>query len=37
MPRYAAALLISSAPTILLYCVGYRWIIRGTLAGALKE
>ncbi|HPX46761.1 MAG TPA: carbohydrate ABC transporter permease [Treponemataceae bacterium] len=37
MPRYAAAAIISAAPTILLYAVGHRWIIRGTLAGALKE
>jgi N-acetylglucosamine transport system permease protein len=37
MPRYAAAVIISAAPTLLLYAVGYRWIIRGTLAGALKE
>ncbi len=36
MPRYAAAVLISAAPTILLYIIGHRWIIRGTLAGALK-
>ncbi len=37
MPRYAAAVIISAAPTLLLYVLGYRWIIRGTLAGALKE
>lgn len=37
MPRYAAAALIAAAPTVLLYAVGHRWIIRGTLAGALKE
>jgi len=37
MPRYAAAVILSAAPTLLLYVVGYRWIIRGTLAGALKE
>ncbi len=36
MPRYAAAVLISAAPTILLYVAFNRWIIRGTLAGALK-
>jgi N-acetylglucosamine transport system permease protein len=36
MPQYAAAALISAAPTILLYIIGYRWILRGTLAGALK-
>ena len=37
MPKYAAALIISAAPTLLLYAIGYRWIIRGTLAGAVKE
>jgi N-acetylglucosamine transport system permease protein len=37
MPRYAAAAIISAAPTIILYVVGHRWIIKGTLAGALKE
>jgi N-acetylglucosamine transport system permease protein len=37
MPRYAAAAIIAAAPTLLLYIVGHRWIIRGTLAGALKE
>ena len=36
MPRYAAAVLISAAPTIMLYVAFNRWIIRGTLAGALK-
>lgn len=36
MPRYAAAAIISVAPTVLLYIIGHRWIIRGTLAGALK-
>ena len=36
MPRYASAVVIASAPTLLLYLVGHRWIIRGTLAGALK-
>ncbi len=36
MPRYAAAAIIASAPTLLLYLLGHRWIIRGTLAGALK-
>lgn len=36
MPRYAAAAVISAAPTLLLYIIGHRWIIRGTLAGALK-
>ncbi|OHE63525.1 MAG: hypothetical protein A2Y36_18260 [Treponema sp. GWA1_62_8] len=37
MPRYAAAALISAAPTVILYLLGHRWIIRGTLGGALKE
>lgn len=37
MPRYAAAALISVAPTLLLYIVGHKWIIKGTLGGALKE
>jgi ABC-type glycerol-3-phosphate transport system permease component len=36
MPRYAAAVIISAAPTVILYVIGHRWIIRGTLAGALK-
>lgn len=36
MPRYASAAIIASAPTLLLYLLGHRWIIRGTLAGALK-
>jgi ABC-type glycerol-3-phosphate transport system permease component len=36
MPRYAAAAVISAAPTLILYLFGHRWIIRGTLAGALK-
>lgn len=36
MPRYAAAAIISAAPTVLLYIIGHRWILRGTLAGALK-
>jgi len=37
MPRYAAAVVIAAFPTLLLYVLGYRWIIRGTLAGAIKE
>jgi ABC-type glycerol-3-phosphate transport system permease component len=37
MPRYAAAAIISAAPTVILYIIGHRWIIRGTLAGAIKE
>ena len=36
MPRYAAAAVIAAAPTIILYIIGHRWIIRETLAGALK-
>jgi len=36
MPRYAAAAIIAAAPTILLYVLGHRYIIQGTLAGALK-
>lgn len=36
MPRYAAAAIIAAAPTILLYILGHRWILQGTLAGALK-
>ena len=36
MPQYAAALLISAAPTIILYIAGHKWILKGTLAGALK-
>jgi len=36
MPRYAAGVVISAAPTLLLYILGHRWILKGTLAGALK-
>ncbi len=36
MPRYAAAAIIAAAPTVLLYILGHRWILKGTLAGALK-
>ncbi|HEX3048724.1 MAG TPA: carbohydrate ABC transporter permease [Bacillota bacterium] len=36
VPEYAAAAVISAAPTILLYIAGHRWILKGTLAGALK-
>jgi ABC-type glycerol-3-phosphate transport system permease component len=36
MPQYAAALIIAAIPTVLLYIFGYKWILRGTLAGALK-
>jgi N-acetylglucosamine transport system permease protein len=37
MPKYASAAVISAAPTVILYIIGHRWIIRGTLAGAVKE
>ncbi|MCH3908424.1 MAG: carbohydrate ABC transporter permease [Sphaerochaeta sp.] len=37
MPRYAAAVIISMAPTIIMYLFGHRWILQGTLAGAIKE
>jgi ABC-type glycerol-3-phosphate transport system permease component len=37
MPRYAAAAIISAAPTVILYIAGHRWIIQGTIAGAVKE
>jgi len=37
MPKYAAAALISAAPTVILYLIGHRWIIQGALAGAIKE
>ena len=33
--RYAAGVIISALPTIILYILG-RWILKGTLAGALK-
>ncbi len=36
MPRYAAGVVISALPTLILYIIGHRWILRGTLAGALK-
>lgn len=36
MPRYAAAAVIAATPTLILYILGHRWILRGTLAGALK-
>ncbi|HEX6971056.1 MAG TPA: carbohydrate ABC transporter permease [Limnochordia bacterium] len=36
MPRYAAGVVIAAAPTILLYIIGHRWVLKGTLAGALK-
>ena len=36
MPRFAAALIIATIPTVLLYVLCYKWILRGTLAGALK-
>jgi len=37
MPRYAAAVIISALPTLILYLVGHRWIIKGMLSGAIKE
>jgi len=37
MPQYAAAAIISAAPTLILYILGQKWILQGTLAGALKE
>jgi N-acetylglucosamine transport system permease protein len=37
MPRYAAAAVISAAPTVILYILGHRWVIKGTIAGAIKE
>jgi N-acetylglucosamine transport system permease protein len=37
MPRYAAAAIISAAPTLILYAIGHKWIISGTIAGAVKE
>jgi ABC-type glycerol-3-phosphate transport system permease component len=37
MPRYAAAAIISAAPTVILYILGHKWIIKGTIAGAVKE
>jgi len=36
MPRYSAAAIISAAPTVILYIIGHRWVLKGTLAGALK-
>jgi N-acetylglucosamine transport system permease protein len=36
MPQYSAAVIIATLPTVILYVLGYRWILRGTLAGALK-
>lgn len=37
MPQYAAAAVIAAAPTLILYALGQKWILQGTLAGALKE
>lgn len=37
MPQYAAAAIIAAAPTLILYVLGQKWILQGTLAGALKE
>jgi ABC-type glycerol-3-phosphate transport system permease component len=36
MPQYSAAAIIATLPTVILYVSCYRWILRGTLAGALK-
>jgi ABC-type glycerol-3-phosphate transport system permease component len=36
MPRYSAAAIIAAAPTVILYILGHRWVLKGTLAGALK-
>lgn len=36
MPRYSAAAIIAAAPTVILYAIGHRWVLKGTLAGALK-
>jgi ABC-type glycerol-3-phosphate transport system permease component len=36
MPRYSAAAIIAAAPTVILYIIGHRWVLKGTLAGALK-
>lgn len=36
MPKYSAAAIIAAAPTVILYIIGHRWILKGTLAGALK-
>ncbi len=36
MPQYTAALIIAATPTVLLYIIGHKWILKGTLAGALK-
>jgi ABC-type glycerol-3-phosphate transport system permease component len=37
MPRYASAVIIAALPTIILYILGHKWIIKGTIAGAVKE
>lgn len=37
MPRYASAAIIAALPTIILYIIGHKWIIKGTIAGAIKE
>jgi N-acetylglucosamine transport system permease protein len=36
MPQYSGAAIIATLPTVVLYILGYRWILKGTLAGALK-
>lgn len=36
-PQYAAGVIISAAPTVILYIIFHKWIIEGnTMAGALK-
>ena len=37
MPRYASAAVIAALPTVILYIAGHKWIIKGTIAGAVKE
>jgi ABC-type glycerol-3-phosphate transport system permease component len=37
MPKYAAAAVIAMMPTVILYVIGHKWIIQGTVAGAVKE
>jgi raffinose/stachyose/melibiose transport system permease protein len=37
MPKYASAAVIAMLPTIILYVIGHRWVIQGTIAGAVKE
>jgi ABC-type glycerol-3-phosphate transport system permease component len=37
MPKYAAAAVIAMLPTVILYVIGHKYIIQGTVAGAVKE